>query len=94
MEVGDTTLIPLISVGFGFGAFGGTGNDPKKGAGTGTGIGAGGGVKPVALVILGPEGVRLESVKSGAASVVDKAIDTLVVRSTTGFGVTMSVRPR
>ena len=75
ITINGFTLIPLVSVGFGFAAAGGSGMDPKKGAGSG--IGAGGGIKPVALVIIGPDGVRLESVKSGAASVADKAVDAI-----------------
>ena len=73
--VDGNTLIPLISVGFGFGGGGGEGNDPKKGAGTGSGTGGGGGVKPVALVIVNKEGVRVEAVKGAAASLVDKIAD-------------------
>ena len=69
------TLIPLISVGFGFGVGAGEGNDPKKGAGTGGGTAGGGGVKPVALVIVNKDGVRVESVKGAAASLVDKIAD-------------------
>ena len=69
------TLIPLVSVGFGFGVGGGEGNDPKKGAGTGGGTAGGGGVKPVALVIVGKDGVRLESLKGGAASLVEKVVE-------------------
>lgn len=75
ITVGDHTLIPLVSVGFGFGAGGGEGNDPKKGVGSGGGTGGGGGVKPVALVIVGPDGVRLDSVKGGAATLVEKIAD-------------------
>lgn len=67
------TLIPLISVGFGFGAGGGEGLDPQKGAGGA--VGGGGGVKPVALVIVSKDGVRVESVKGPAASLVDKLAD-------------------
>ena len=77
MNVGGFTLIPLVSVGFALGAAGGSGNDPKKGPGFGNGIGAGGGVKPIAVLIVGPDGVRLESIKSGAASVADKAVDAI-----------------
>jgi uncharacterized spore protein YtfJ len=69
------TLIPLVSVGFGFGVGAGEGNDPKKGAGSGGGTGAGGGVKPVALIIVNKDGVRLESVKGGAASLMEKVAD-------------------
>lgn len=75
ITVDGNTLIPLISVGFGFGVGGGEGTDPKKGAGTGGGTGAGGGVKPVALVIVNKDGVRVESVKGAAASLLDKVAD-------------------
>lgn len=71
------TLIPLISVGFGFGAGGGEGTDPKQGAGTGGGTGGGGGVKPVALIIVNKEGVRVEPIKSGAASAMEKIAETV-----------------
>jgi uncharacterized spore protein YtfJ len=77
IKVEGSTLIPLISVGFGFGAAGGSSKDPKKGPGQGGVTGGGGGVKPVALVVVSEDGVRLDSVKSGTASVLDKAIDTI-----------------
>lgn len=66
------TLIPLVSVGFGFGVGAGEGNDPKKGTSSGGGTGGGGGVKPVALVVIGRDGVRVEPIKGAAASVVEK----------------------
>ena len=72
ITVEGNTLIPLISVGFGFGVGGGEGNDPKKGIGSGGGTGGGGGVKPIALVIINQDGVRVESVKGAAASVMEK----------------------
>lgn len=75
ITVDGNTLIPLISVGFGFGFGAGEGSDPKKGAGNGGGVAGGGGVKPVALVIIGKDGVRVETVKGGAASLVDKLAD-------------------
>ena len=75
ITVEGNTLIPLISVGFGFGVGGGEGTDPKKGAGTGGGTGGGGGVKPVALVIINKDGVRVEPVKGGAAAFLDKVAD-------------------
>ena len=75
ITVDGNTLIPLISVGFGFGVGGGEGTDPKKGAGTSGGAAGGGGVKPVALVIVNKDGVRVETVKGSAASLVDKIAD-------------------
>lgn len=75
ITVDGNTLIPLISVGFGFGVGAGEGTDPKKGAGTGGGAAGGGGVKPVALIIINKDGVRVEPVKGGAATLVDKIAD-------------------
>lgn len=77
ITVEGNTLIPLVSVGFGFGAGGGEGTDPGKGAGTGGGTGGGGGVKPVALVIINKDGVRLEPIKGGATTVLEKIVDTV-----------------
>jgi len=75
ITVDGNTLIPLVSVGFGFGVGGSEGTDPKKGAGSGGGTGAGGGVKPVALVVINKDGVRVETLKGGAASLVEKIAD-------------------
>jgi uncharacterized spore protein YtfJ len=75
ITVDGNTLIPLISVGFGFGVGAGEGNDPKKGAGNSGGAGGGGGVKPVGVIIINKDGVRLETAKGGAASLVDKLVD-------------------
>jgi len=60
----DTTLIPLMSVGFGFGAGGGQGKGETKQKGEGSGGGTGGGawVRPVAVVIINKEGVKVEPV--------------------------------
>ena len=75
ITVDGNTLIPLVSVGFGFGVGAGEGTDPKRGGGSGGGAGGGGGVKPVALVIVGKDGIRVESVKGGAASLLEKVAD-------------------
>lgn len=75
ITVDGNTLIPLISIGFGFGVGAGEGADPKKGAGNGGGTGAGGGVKPVGLIIIDKDGVRVEPVKGAAASLLEKVAD-------------------
>jgi uncharacterized spore protein YtfJ len=77
ITVEGNTLIPLISVGFGFGVGGGQGTEPKKGSGQGGGTGGGGGVKPVALVIVNADGVRVEPVKSGTATALEKVAETI-----------------
>ncbi len=79
ITIEGNTLIPLISVGFGFGAGGGTGKvkTAEAGEGTGGGTGGGGGVKPVALVIINKDGVRLEPIKGAATSVLEKLAETI-----------------
>ena len=77
--VEGTTLIPLISVGFGFGAGGGEGKGEakQKGEGTGGGTGGGAGVKPIAIIIIDKEGVRIESIKGGMTSAIEKIGETI-----------------
>lgn len=74
-----TTIIPLVSLGFGFGAGGGSGTmtSGEAGEGSGMGTGGGGGVKPIALIIADKDGVRLESIKGGATSVMEKVVDVV-----------------
>jgi uncharacterized spore protein YtfJ len=85
ITIEGNTLIPLVNVGFGFGVGGGQGTEPQKGSGHGGGTGGGGGVKPVALVIINKEGVRVEPIKSGTASVLEKVADT-IGKAATGKG--------
>jgi uncharacterized spore protein YtfJ len=71
ITIGETTIIPLISVGFGFGgAGGGTGESKDKGEGFGGG--AGGGVRPIAIIIIDKDGARIEPIKGGLASALEK----------------------
>ena len=74
INIEGQTIIPLVAVGFGFGAGGGSGKNQKTASleGLGAGSGAGGGVKPVAVIIVNKDGVRLESVRRGAATMVEK----------------------
>ena len=68
------TIIPLISVGFGFGAGGGSGKGEAKQKGEGEGGGTGGGawVKPIAVIILDKEGVRIEPIRGGLSTAIEK----------------------
>ena len=59
LEVGSSTVIPLVSLGFAFGAGGGGGASGKGEQGGGGGGGGGGGVKPVGVIIVDEGGVRL-----------------------------------
>ena len=68
------TIIPLVSFGFGFGAGGGPGAGDKKGksAGFAGGTGGGGGIKPVAIIVVNKDGVRVAPIVGGAATVLEK----------------------
>jgi uncharacterized spore protein YtfJ len=63
---GDVTVIPLMSIGLGFGAGsgGGAGKDGRGDQGQGGGGGGAGGigVKPIGVVIIDPQGARLEAI--------------------------------
>jgi uncharacterized spore protein YtfJ len=79
LTIKETTLIPLISAGFGFGAGGGSGKGETKQKGEGTGSGTGGGayVKPVAVVIVNKEGVRVEPIMGSLAGAMEKLGETI-----------------
>ena len=76
MTVEDNTIIPLVSIGFAFGAGGGSGKGRKEqGEGTGGGTGGGGGIKPVAVIVVNKEGVRIEPMKGAVASIGERVAD-------------------
>ena len=72
--VEGTTIIPLISVGFGFGAGGGSGKGEAKQKGEGAGGATAGAawVRPKAVVIVDKEGVRVEPIRGGMSTTVEK----------------------
>jgi uncharacterized spore protein YtfJ len=78
--VDGKTLIPLVAVGFGFGAGGGSGKanmkEPQEGTGGGTGGGAG--IKPVAVIVIEKDSVRIEPIKGGLASALEKMAETAI----------------
>jgi len=82
ITVGDNTIIPLSSIGFGFGAGAGGGKEVEKvdRSGEGGGSGGGGGIKPVAVVIINADGVRVEPLKRSTTDVIDK-VGEIVVRA-------------
>ncbi len=65
MELGGVTVVPISRVAVGIAAGGGAGEgespDQKHGRGKGTGGGTGGAgkVRPVAVVVFGPDGVEI-----------------------------------
>jgi len=78
------TIIPLVSFGFGFGAGGGPGGVPGKGdkegkgAGMAGGTGGGGGIKPVAIIVINKDGVRVAPIVGGVATVLEKVGEVIV----------------
>ncbi|MBN2240132.1 MAG: hypothetical protein JW712_10190 [Dehalococcoidales bacterium] len=79
MVIEGVTIIPLVSVGFGFGAGGGSGKGEVKQKGEGSVGGTGGGawVRPVALVVIDKDGVRVEPVHRGLSTLAEKITDTV-----------------
>lgn len=73
VTVGDYTIIPLVSIGFGVGVGSGTGKADEfiKGEGSGGAAAAGGGLKPVAVVVIGPDGAKVEHLKGATASLLE-----------------------
>ncbi|MGJ8623102.1 MAG: GerW family sporulation protein [Yoonia sp.] len=63
IEKDGSTVIPIVSYGFGFGAGGTEGSKTGNGGGTG----GGGGIKPIGAIILDDKGARVEAIK-GAIS--------------------------
>jgi uncharacterized spore protein YtfJ len=73
ITIGETTLIPLLSMGFGFGAAGGGKVDAKQpGEGVKGGTGGAGGMRPIAVIVIDKDGVRIEPIKSSVAAAIEK----------------------
>ncbi|MDD3705962.1 MAG: spore germination protein GerW family protein [Clostridiaceae bacterium] len=62
--VGETTLIPIITVAFGCGGGGGGGRDEKGNDGTGTGVGVGAKISPDAVVVIREDEVTILPIKN------------------------------
>ena len=81
ITISGTTIIPLLSVGFGIGAGGASGkaDDKESGEspGSGSGSAGGAGAKPIAVIIIDKNGARIEPIKGGIASVLEKLVETV-----------------
>ena len=73
------TLVPLIKAGFGFGAGAGAGKGEasQKGEGSGGGTGGGAYVRPVAMVIISKEGVKIEPIMGKVTGAIEKLGETI-----------------
>lgn len=83
IELGEITIMTLSRVSIGFGGGGGTGEaePPRKkgrrrpgGRGTGSGGGGGGKVRPVGVIIFGPDGVEVQPI-ADKKGLLDKLFD-------------------
>lgn len=63
IKIGDTTIIPFITVSFGLGAGGGDGKDPKGANGIGGGSGIGARVSPTAVLVIKGEDIQILPIK-------------------------------
>ncbi len=72
ITAGENTVVPLLSVGAGFGAGAGSG---KEDEGTGGGAGGGFGIKPIAVIVIEKDSVRVEPVRKGGGSLIEQLAD-------------------
>jgi uncharacterized spore protein YtfJ len=79
ITIEGTTLIPLMSVGFGFAAGGGSGKGETKDTteGGGSGSGGGAGVRPIAIIVINKDGVKIEPIKGGMSAAIEKLSETI-----------------
>lgn len=66
MQLGDTTLIPVINVSFGLGSGGGDGSDNKGNGGVGGGGGIGAKASPTALIIIKDGDIEIKPIKKNS----------------------------
>jgi len=73
LKVGETTIIPFISVSFGLGSGGGDGADERGSKGVGGGAGVGAKVTPTAILVIQGDKVELLPIKKSGG--LDKLLD-------------------
>ncbi len=73
IKIGETTLIPFITVSFGLGAGGGDGADNKGSKGVGGGAGVGARVAPTAVLVIKGDQVELLPIKKSGG--LDKLLE-------------------
>lgn len=76
IAVDGATLIPLVSFGFGFGVAGAGGKD-DTGEEDKNVTGGAGGIKPVAVIVIDQDGVKVEPVKRGSGRVLERIVETV-----------------
>ena len=76
MTVEGNTIIPMVSIGFGFGGGSGTGSKDKPES-TGAGTGGGGGIRPLGIIVVNADGVRIEPIKGASAAMVQAISESI-----------------
>lgn len=87
IQAGDSTVIPVSKVMFGFGGGGGTSPKEKKESGSGTGIGGGASIEPLAFIVITDGKAQLLSVKEKGGITPGKVVDLLpeIIEQFKGF---------
>lgn len=73
IQIGETTLIPVITLSFGLGTGGGDGTDPKGSTGMGGGGGIGAKASPTAVIVIKGDRVEILPIKNQGG--LEKLID-------------------
>lgn len=76
MTVEGNTIIPMVSIGFGFGGGSGTGGKDKP-EGSGAGTGGGGGVRPLGIIVVNAEGVKIEPIRGASAAMIEAVAECI-----------------
>jgi len=74
ISIEGKTIVPLVSVGMGFGAGAGSGKEQTSGGGGG---GGGLGMKPVAVIIIDAQGIKVESLQSPKTSLMKQLAEAV-----------------
>ena len=75
IQSGDTVIVPVSKVSFGFGGGGGEGGEEKN-TGSGTAIGGGANIEPVAFIVVSKGKVNIMPLKSKEVTI-SKVVDLI-----------------
>lgn len=87
IQAGDSTVIPVSKVSFGFAGGGGSGQREKKEPNGGTGMGGGANIEPIAFIVITKGKVQMLSLKDKGALTPGKVIDLIpeLIEQVKGF---------
>jgi len=67
IQIGNTTLIPVVDISFGLGSGGGDGTDAKGNTGTGGGLGMGAKATPTAIIVVKEDDIQVLPIKKSSS---------------------------